>query len=262
MCGEGRAGQQPDRSCCRFREPDCVLTEQDIRTHRYILLKLFILAYKAVIWVRKLKRIHTPLEERPCPSQCFSFYLMTCNRSSHGCHLSTSVLFLVRPARGAGAQLHHGTWARETGSSGVQRPTQPRLQETLSPKDYSYSGVIPPSSSDTPRGRFKKKTFKDSAVNFSSVFVTNGKNIIIFNSFPLKITCYILQVLFHNSDKESGSLVIEQECRKIPSLDKSYRQASHSRQSVTAGSQALKLLPALVRLLAGVEITSAGHSPV
>lgn len=77
---------------------------------RYILLKQFILTYKAVIWVWKLKRIPV-------------FFLMTCNRSSHGCHLSTSVLFLVRPARGAGAQLHHSTWARETGSSRVQRPT-------------------------------------------------------------------------------------------------------------------------------------------
>ena len=80
--------------------------------------------------------------------------------------------------------------------------------------------ITPSSSTDTPRGRFKKKTFKDSAVNLSSVFVTNGKNI-IFNSFPLKITCYILHVLFHNSDKESGSLVIEQECRMILSSDKS-----------------------------------------
>lgn len=90
---------------------------------RYILLKQFILAYKAVIWVWKLKRKHTPLKERSCPSQCFSFYLMTCNRSSHGCHLSTRVLFLVRPDRGARAQLHHSTWVRETGSPGVQRPT-------------------------------------------------------------------------------------------------------------------------------------------
>lgn len=31
--GEGIAGEQPDRSSCSFRELDCVLPEQDIRTH-------------------------------------------------------------------------------------------------------------------------------------------------------------------------------------------------------------------------------------
>lgn len=76
-----------------------------------------------MIWVRKLKRAHTPLEERPCLPQHVSFYLMTCNGWSQGWNLSTTnVLFLIRPARGAGAQLHHSTWERGTGSSGVQRP--------------------------------------------------------------------------------------------------------------------------------------------
>lgn len=167
-----------------------------------------------MIWVWKLKRIPV-------------FFLMTCNRSSHGCHLSTSVLFLVRPARGAGAQLHHSTWARETGSSRVQRPTwsmssHPATATTGDPISEGLQLLRCDNSLQFHRystWSFQKEK-KDSAVNFSSVFVTNVKNT-IFNSFPLKITYYILHVLFHNSDKESGSLVIEQECRMIPSLDKS-----------------------------------------
>lgn len=205
----GRAGEPGDRSCRSFRELDCVLTEQGIRPHSphpticnrgiYFLSRLSLLIRLCDLGSETKACTHSS-RRRPCLPQRVSFYLMTCNGWSQGWNLSTTnVLFLIRPARGAGAQLHHSTWERGTGSSGVQRPAWSTSSHPVRAAEDPVSEGLellkraPPTAAacDTPQGRFKKKTFRDSAVNFSSMFVTNGKNIIL-SSFPLKITCSII----------------------------------------------------------------------
>lgn len=126
---------------------DCVLKERGIRTHSphpnicnrgiYFLSHLPLLIRLGDLGSGTKAHAHSSRGEAvPFPSTRWPVT---------GCNLSTtSVLFLLRPARGAGAKLHHSTWDRETGSSGVRRPTwskwpvptQPRLQKTLSPKGH------------------------------------------------------------------------------------------------------------------------------
>lgn len=69
------------------------------------------------------------------------------------------------------------------------------------------------------------------------MFATNVKSIIL-NSFLLKFVS--LHILFHNSDKEFGYLVIKQEFRMILSLKKSSWQAVTIASQVIPGSQTLK----------------------